>query len=538
MICTVANSLWLGGCVSELAAFRGATGRVEEVQQAVLRRILTRNAQTEFGKAHNFSSIHSTADYQNRVPLRDFDQHQPWIERAAAGAPNILTHDPVRLFEPTSGSSGATKLIPYTASLQREFQHAIRAWVADLFTHFPRLLTGPAYWSLSPVGAQTKKTKGGIPIGFDSDAGYLGGWQSTLVQAVMAVPGSVRASSDLDAFRYATLLHLARSRGLRLISIWNPTFLSLIVDRLPEWGDRICHDLVHGTMCPADPRRARELRAALGANCLQETHARIWPKLGIVSCWKDANAAEPARRLAELFPHSRIQGKGLISTEAFVSFPLVGHEDAALAVRSHFLEFLPADSDGPRLAHQLERGRQYTVIVTTGGGLYRYRLGDQIEVTGHIRGCPLIRFVGRQASVSDWFGEKLDDAHVSRVFQDVFASLSLAPRFAMLACQPETPPHYVLYLDAAERDDLLDHAASLIDQRLRENFHYDYARQLGQLAAVCACCVHNAADLYLRAAVDSGQKPGDVKFPALDGRAGWPQVFGVTADRAAPRTSR
>src|SRR2546430_2972479 len=48
-------------------------------------------------------------------------------------------------------SSGATKLIPYTTALQREFQRAIRAWIADLFLHQPALLCGQAYWSISPV---------------------------------------------------------------------------------------------------------------------------------------------------------------------------------------------------------------------------------------------------------------------------------------------------------------------------------------------------------------------------------------------------
>ena len=343
----------------------------------------------------------------------------------------------------------------------------------------------------------------------------------------MAVPDGVRLASDMDAFRYATLLFLVRSRDLRLISVWNPTYLSLLIDRLPEWGDRICHDLAH------DPRRAAEVRAALRASSPQETYARIWPKLAVISCWKDANAAGPAARLAALFPRQRMQGKGLISTEAFVSFPLVGCEDAALAIRSHFLEFLPTGSDRPRLAHELERGVEYAVVVTTGGGLYRYQLGDQIEVTGHVRDCPLIRFVGRQASVCDWFGEKLNDAHVSHVFQEVFPELGLAPSFAMLACDTDAPPGYVLYIDSPADDELLDLAARSIDSRLRENFHYNHARQLGQLGCVRVFRVHDGAGIYLTEAIRNGQKPGNVKVSALDRRDGWSKTF----RRSVPRTS-
>lgn len=533
MICTLANSLWLAGCVSELARFRRGIRRVKEEQQEILRRILAENVDTEFGREHGFSSIRDAADYQKRVPLRDYDQHEPWIARAATAVPNVLTREAVRLFEPTSGSSGATKLIPYTRAVQREFQRGIRAWIADLYSQLPGLLGGQAYWSVSPVCGARKKTAGGIPIGFDDDTSYVGGWQQRLVNAVMAVPQGVRDISGMDDFRYATLLHLLRARNLRLISVWNPTFFSLLLDRLDELdGDRICYDL-------ADTRRSLEVRAALRAGSVQERYARTWPKLQLISCWGDANAAGPAARLAELFPQVRMQRKGLIATEAFVSFPLVDCGDAALAIRSHFLEFIPGGSDVPVLAHELERGARYAVVVTTGGGLYRYRLGDLIEVTGYLRGCPLIRFAGREGSVSDWFGEKLNDAHVSSVFREAFQGLGMAPSFAMLACETDSPAGYVLYIDTSGQDDLVHVAAERIDAGLRENFHYNYARQMGQLACVRPFRIRNGAGLYLEAAVRNGQRAGDVKAPALDRRSGWSEIF-ATRDKcrdSVPHTS-
>src|SRR5580692_4591757 len=119
MICTLANSLWAAGCMPELARFHRATRHVAREQEAVLLRILRENADTEFGREHTFASIRNSEDFQKQVPLRDYEQHRPWIDRAAGGFPNVLTRDAIRLFEPTSGSSGATKLIPCTQSLQR-----------------------------------------------------------------------------------------------------------------------------------------------------------------------------------------------------------------------------------------------------------------------------------------------------------------------------------------------------------------------------------------------------------------------------------
>jgi len=534
MICTLANSLWLAGCAAELLRFRRAVRHVAEEQEAILHRILSENADTEFGTEHGFSSIRSVAEYQSRVPLRNYDLYEPWITQTAGGARKTLTRERVRLFEPTSGSSGATKLIPYTAALEREFQRGIRAWIADLYTNCPELIGGQAYWSVSPRSVDLK-TSGGIPIGFEDDTSYVGGWQKRLVNAVMAVPASIRQISDIDAFWYRTLLFLARSRNLRLVSVWNPTYFSLLLDRLDEVDvERLCNDL-------SDQRCSREVRAALCARSPEERYARLWPRLKVISCWSDANAAGPAARLAELFPQCRMQGKGLIATEAFVSFPLMNQEHAALAIRSHFLEFVPAGGGVSLLAHQLDRGAQYTVAVTTGGGLYRYELGDLVEVTGHLQGCPLVRFVGRQGYVSDWFGEKLNEAHVSNVLREVFTALRMAPSFSMLACDTGTPPGYVLYVESPEEFSRIHLAAERIDAGLRTNFHYNYARELGQLACVRPFRVLNGARAYLNESLRNGQKAGDVKGCALDRRTGWSGIFReVTQDKcpdSVPHTS-
>src|SRR5205823_9898538 len=68
----------------------------------------------------------TVADYQSLVPLCDYESCSPDILRIAAGERNVLTSEPVRLFEPTSGSSGAQKWVPYNRALQREFQAGIQ----------------------------------------------------------------------------------------------------------------------------------------------------------------------------------------------------------------------------------------------------------------------------------------------------------------------------------------------------------------------------------------------------------------------------
>jgi len=143
-----------------------------------------------------------------------------------------------------------------------------------------------------------------------------------------------------------------------------------------------------------------------------------------------------------------------------------------------------------------------------------------------------MRFVGRQDSISDWFGEKLSDAHVSRVFAETFKRLGISPSFAMLACATAPPPAYVLFIDADTNHDLLACAAGAIDAGLRENFHYDYARRLGQLEYVRVIRVPDGAKAFFDGAVRKGQKLGDIKAPALDHRNAWPSIFGLRQIKA------
>lgn len=524
MICSVANSLWVAGCLPELVRFRRDTNRVSAVQHQVLERILRSNAGTAFGQRHGFARIRSIDDYQQRVPAATYEDYRPWVERIADGAANVLTAGRVRLLEPTGGSSGGTKLIPYTAALQREFDRAIRAWVGDLFLHRPQLLGGPAYWSVSPAG-RAKRTRGGITIGFEDDAAYVAWWQRPLVRAVLAVPPGVRHAPDIDGFRYQTLHALLCRPDLRLISVWNPSFLSLLVGGLTRWGAELAREI-------PDSRRARQVRAALDAPTPAERHAALWPRLRTISCWADANASGAAASLAAQFPQVEIQRKGLIATEGFVSFPLTGIQGSALAFRSHFLEFEAIDSQEQptgapfQLAHQLDRRQRYAVVLTTGGGLYRYHLDDIVEVVGHLDRCPLVRFAGRRRHVSDWFGEKLDETFAAGILREAFAAAGLPASFAMLACDRTLPvPAYVLYIETGKSDEVLRAAALRVETALRESFHYDYARRLGQLGPLRVFRTRDGDETYLQSAVRAGQRAGDVKPPVLDRRDGWSQRF-------------
>lgn len=522
MICGIVNTLWLTACLPDAVWFRRAASRVREEQQRLLHTLLQANADTEFGRRYGFSTIRSPRDFQDRVPLLTYEDFGPAIDRLAAGESGILSSGPVQLFEPTGGSSGTTKLIPYTSALQREFQKAIRPWIANLFLARPELMEGQAYWAVSPATTPERRTTSGVPIGFEDDTAYVGGWQRRLVQMTMAVPAALRKENDVERFRYLTLRALIRCSSLRIVSVWHPSFLSWLVERLPEWGDALAREVSGG-------RRRAALRAALRARTPAERHTRLWPRLGLISCWADAASAAPAAALERLFPQATLQGKGLIATEGIVSFPLVNREGAVLAVRSHFLEFMPeGDRPGTRpvLAHELEVGGRYAVIISTGGGLYRYQLQDVVQVVGLAGQCPLIRFVGRGGGVSDWFGEKLTDAYVGGVLRNAIDRAGDFAAFAMVAYDDAlSPAGYVLYVESPASDEELQRLGHDIESALRGAFHYDYARRLEQLPPLRVFRAEGFEAGFFERSIGEGQRAGDIKLPALDRRSGWSRTF-------------
>ena len=546
------NGLWCLSLMDDALAFRRARRDVQGAQTRLLAGLLRRNAATEFGRRWGFDTIRSAEDYRRRVPLSTYEDYQSDISRIMQGEPGVLTREPVFLLEPTSGSTGPTKLIPYTKSLKAEFRRAIAPWVFDLFRSDPRLLPGKSYWSVSPVGRSYECSGSAVPIGFEDDSEYLGVIGRKLVQATLAVPTDLRFIEDMNAFRYVTLLFLLRCRSLSVLSVWHPSFLTLLMKPLSEWADQLADDIAAGSITPPapisaallnrlqarlrpDPGRAREIRSRLRSIVDQESPVgKLWPDLHLISCWADGNAAPYVPALAAAFPDSTVQAKGLVATEGVVSIPGHGQPGGPLAIRSHFFEFLPQDGahvDDTLLAHQLKEGERYSVVITTGGGLYRYKTGDLVDVVGHAESCPLLRFARKESHVSDRFGEKLNEEHVQKVLDSGIAEYNLSTDFVMLAFDETLgDPSYVLFVESRSATDLeLQSLGIYVEEALRLNYHYRYCRNLGQLAGVRVFRLEpDAHETFTQHCRANGQQIGGIKPSALNTQTGWTAIFSGT----------
>ena len=528
LVAAIANSLWTGWNSMGLLRFRSALMNPERAQLELLRAHVAQNERTKFGGAHRFSEIKTYSEFVARVPVMDYDQFELWITEIRRGEKNVLTNDPVTRLVPTSGSTAGRKLIPFTTSLQTQFNAAISAWVGNLYLQNPQITLGPAYWSITPA-VQMAQGESAVPIGFTDDASYLGGARRKLINAVMAVPGELQHVTETETFQYLTLLTLLRSRELRLISVWHPSFLSLLLDLLPGWWDELLHDIERGRSRRAQnlapelqklfatapmARRAKELR--------QIGHAdptAIWPHLKLISSWGDAYATQPMNELKRRFASTTFQPKGLLATEAFVTIPFGGLHP--VAIRSHFFEFLGDDGNTYR-AHELRKGAAYEVVVTTAGGLCRYRLRDIVEVNGFLGRTPSLRFLGRAGDISDRAGEKLSATFVARSIDTLMSELRLNWRFTLLA--PEVEGSSCRYILFFEGDDCAD-AAQKLDTLLRENPHYAWCRDIGQLQPLKTHRVVNAYEKFTNRQLKAGKRLGDIKPSVLSSETDWLKHF-------------
>jgi hypothetical protein len=549
----VLNGLFFISSAMRAMSFRKAASDPQAAQEMLLCSILRKNRATAFGKVHDFGAIGSYEDYRARVPLSTYEDYIPFIERIASGEKKVLTTDDTLLFEPTSGSMSASKYIPYTSTLREQFQKSISAWLADLYLHHKSLFSGRAYWQITPF--HRKEKKGKIPVGFDDDASYLGSFERGIVSRLLAVPSETAAIDSGDSFRYVTLLFLLMEHRLAFISVWNPTFLTGLLEKVPCWGASLIADLEQGALNPPEklepalhrkllqrlrpsPGRASRLKVLLSKDPIP--FPLVWPRLALISSWADGNAGAYVAGLEALFPGVPVQPKGLIATEAFVTFPLSGLQGHVLALESHFFEFLEpgfeqrSSIEKPHLAHELEKGCQYSIVVTTGGGLYRYMLRDVAEVVGYYQKTPLLTFLGREDGVSDHAGEKLNPVFVERVLKELLGMIEPGPHFYMLAPEQsrEKSLFYTLFLQGGLTREMTGQIISLrneLEKKLSTNFHYRSCREVGQLGEVQVFLIDSSLcsgpEAYLRRLTEEGRRLGSIKPAALHGKTGWSEWF-------------
>lgn len=364
-----------------------------------------------------------------------------------------LTKLSVSFYETTSGSTGSKKKIPYTKALLKSFENMFLLWAHDLVFHSGlKLKSGKFFMSVSPqIGNSVK-----------DDRQYLSPLVSFLLNPFLASnPNQHKAATSHD-FLLKISQDLLNSPDLEIISIWSPTYFLSVLDFMEGQG--------------------------------MKPH---WPNLKLISCWTSAQAETSAKLLQQKFPQVKIQGKGLLLTEAPITIPWTEAEGDLPLLTETYMEFL--DQAGKiHLLHELKLQERYVILTSQHNGFLRYNTLDEVQVTGFYFKTPVLKFLGRTGNHSDLAGEKLSDYILRELFKKFTYPLLLVPN------QSENLPFYQIYTEG-------DLTTAEVETLLCENYHYQLARELNQLKSPKLTKVSNLRQKYLGFYQSQGMHLGDIK---------------------------
>jgi hypothetical protein len=488
--------------------FSNSTARCAEIQREVLLDKLRWASGTEYGRRHSFSRLSTPEEYRRAVPIVDYEDMAPSIARIVNGEKNILfpAGEKLLMFAMTSGTTSTPKYIPITKKYLRELERGNFIWGSTLALDHPTVINHKILHIVSP--SREKETPLGIPCG--AATGLVAESQKRIAHIKYALKGNVHGIRDY-AVKYYCILRLAMQQKISLLIAANPSTLVTIGHNLKKNAHRLLKDLYDGTLAFSEelpPRLRQNLfrrlkkmrrRASVLEHILNEKGhllpCDVWPELQVIACWTGGTLT-PYLEVAKRYWGERpLRDPGLIASEGRMTIPMVdGEEGGALDVESHFYEFLPYETEGAGaetlLAHELEEGKNYYILLTTSSGLYRYNISDVVQVNGHFGCAPILKFLNKGSRISSLTGEKITEHQVVEAFRACTRELCMSvPQFAICPGW-NMPPFYYILLEADAKgaftgetgNHLRDTICTSLDTRLKElNIEYKNKRESGRL---------------------------------------------------------
>src|SRR5262249_37828131 len=244
------------------------------------------------------------------VPINQYGDLEPYIQRVVRGEPQILTRDEPLMFATTSGTTGNAKFIPVTPGFLEEYNHAIQVHTWRVVEDHPDIGQGAFLVSFS---SDTEGfTESGKPYG--AITGFLTRRQPELVRKFFVLPYEVALVKDVEAKYYLTL-RLAIEQDIRWAVAANPGTLNLLAEKMQLHAERLIREVRDGPLSSdmpfpegaekaarqrvrPNPVRARELDALL------ERHGAlypkdVWPNRALISCWKGGTMSLYLRQLRQ-----------------------------------------------------------------------------------------------------------------------------------------------------------------------------------------------------------------------------------------------
>jgi hypothetical protein len=513
--------------------------------------MVRRNRDTEYGREHGFASIRTVRDYQERVPIQDYDALAPYIERVKRGERRVLTADDPLMFAVTSGTTGKAKYIPVTPSYLHEYIHGMQIHNYFILEDYPEIGLGKF---MTPTSADVEgHVESGLPFGAIS--GLITRRQPEVIRRYFALPYEISKVKDLEAKIYLGL-RVALEANLTISLLPNPSSLIQLAEKLDLWRDDLIDDVAKGRLTDrwplepevrralerrisANPRRAEELRAIVRSSG-RLTPAEAWPELTLLSCWKGGTMPMYLAKLPKYYGETPTRDLGYMASEGRCATPLVNSGAAgALNVTSHFYEFVLEDEiDDPNAraltADQLESNESYYIVLSTSAGLYRYNLNDLVRVVDFYHATPVIQFVRKGQGMSSITGEKLAESQVTTALMRALGRSGVEIAHFTACVEWGEPPRYQLFVEPGARlgEDKQRAFLEAMEAALcEENLEYEAKRDSRRLAhPVLKIVAAGTYDRFKHKRAAQGASEAQIKIPTLSPDLKFGQDFEVVEE--------
>ncbi|MCP9768402.1 hypothetical protein EGI22_10800 [Lacihabitans sp. LS3-19] len=441
-----------------------------------MQKLVAEAQQTAFGKDHNFSQIKTYEDFKKQVPVRDYEELKPYIERILKGESDVLWKNKPLYLAKTSGTTSGVKYIPISKeSIHNHINSAKNAILAYIHE------TGNASYLDKKLiflsGSPEMDKKAGI------FTGRLSGISNHHVPAYLRtnqMPSYETNCIEDWETKLDKIIDETIDQPMGLIS-GIPPWVQMYFDRITERTGKKIKDVfpdfglfIYG-----------------GVN-FEPYKAKLFESIG-----KSIDAIE-------LYPAS----------EGFIAYQDSQKEPGMLLLLNTgiFFEFIPAEEyfdENPSRLHigEVELNKNYALIINSNAGLWGYSIGDtvkfvslnphRIEVSGRIK--HFISAFGEHV-----IGEEVEKAmkHACSLHPEVeLVEFTVAPMVAPTEGLPyhewlvefAKPPHNI---DQFQRDldqkmvelnvyyqDLIDGniLRPLVIKPLKTNSFIEYMRSIGKL---------------------------------------------------------
>jgi hypothetical protein len=467
-----------------------------ETQERVFQHLVGAARHTVFGKKHGFSETMSLATFQQRVPLVTYEEFYPYIERSLKGEPNLLWHSPQIGFAKSSGTTNArSKYIPITKeSLEESHYEAGKDMLAIYIDNYPdsKLFTGKGLavgGSLQPNPLTGEKNCGDVSALIMKN---LPIWAEYLRTPTLEIALMEQWEEKIEVMARAVAQENVTS-----------------IQGVPTWTIFLIKKVLEIT----------------GKDSILD----VWQNL---ECFfHGAVSFEPYRSLfQELIPSPQMHYMEVYNaSEGFFALQDQANSSDLLLLLDYgvFYEFIPMeewDKAQPRTLTlgEVELGKNYAMVISTNGGLWRYKIGDTVRFTNL---TPYrIRITGRTKHFINAFGEELvvenADEALAQAAAQTGARLreyTAAPIYfqnAEQATQIQKGGHQ--WLIEFEKDpDSIEKFTYYLDQHLRKiNSDYD-AKRTADIALVLPKVQIVPPNTFFNWLKSKGKLGGQNKVPRL-----------------------